>query len=59
MQGSPACQHREADRHERAGGGQAETSIEHLLHKGFTICYQRLLPQISKKSPFRNSYKNE
>jgi hypothetical protein len=32
-----------------ADGGQAETSIQHLLHKGSTICYQCFLPQNSKK----------
>jgi hypothetical protein len=33
-----------------ADGGQAETSIRHLLLKGSTMCYQCFLTQNSKKS---------
>jgi hypothetical protein len=45
----PLANHREADRHERAGGGQAVTGIQHLLHKGNTMRYQHFLPQKAQK----------
>jgi hypothetical protein len=32
-----------------ADGGLAETSIQHLLQKGNTICYKYFMPQNSKK----------
>jgi hypothetical protein len=37
------------DGHERAGGGQAETSIQHLIHNCSTIFYPYLLPQKAQK----------
>ncbi len=36
-------------------GGQAETGIQHLLHKCITLCYQCALPQNSNKSQFMNN----
>jgi hypothetical protein len=47
------AKHREASRHERAGGGRLETSTQHLPHKGNTMYYQCFLPQNSKKSQLR------
>jgi hypothetical protein len=55
MQDPPACQALRTDRHERAGGGQAQTGIQYLLHKGITLSYQCFLPQNSNKTQFMNN----
>jgi hypothetical protein len=50
MQDPPAANHREADRHERAGGGQPETSIQHLIHNRSTRSYPYFSPQKRKNN---------